>query len=94
MMAYHPVTFNVEYPDRLSRVLIFIKWLLVIPHLFVLWIYALIACICVFIAWWAILFSGRYPRGLFDFVVKYMRYSNNVSAYANFMRDEYPPFGA
>ena len=95
-MSY-PVTFQVEYPERLSRGLVVLKglfgWLYVgIPHGIILWFYGIAAAVVIFIAWWAILFTARYPRGMFDFVVGYARWTNNVSAYLYFMRDEYPPF--
>jgi len=93
----YPVTLTVEYPERLSRGLVLLKaffdWLYVgIPHGICLWLYGIAVGIVNFIAFWAILFTGRYPRGMFDFVVGYLRWSNNVSAYLFFLRDEYPPF--
>lgn len=87
-----PVAFDVEYPDRLSRLLIFVKVLLAIPHFLVLYALMVVAEVLTFIAWFAVLFTGRYPRGMFDFVVGVFRWQYNVSAYANLMRDEYPPF--
>jgi hypothetical protein len=83
---------DVEYPPQLSRGLIFIKWLLVLPHAFVLYLLGAAAGIVVFIAWFAILFTGRFPQAMFDFMVIYLRWSANVAAYVLFMRDEYPPF--
>ena len=91
-MTEYPVIFNVEYPERLSRLLIFVKWLLVIPHLIVLYFYGIVVGIVMFLAWWAILFTGRYPKGMFDMVVGYNRWSARVNAYASLLRDEYPPF--
>ena len=91
-MAEYPVTFEVEYPERLSRLLIFVKWLLVIPHLIVLYFYGIVVGIVMFLSWWAILFTGRYPKGMFDMVVGYYRWSARVNAYAGLLRDEYPPF--
>ena len=99
-MAY-PVTFDVEYPERLSRGLVLLKlffgWLYVgIPHGICLWLYGIAVGIVTFIAFFAILFTGKYPRGMFDFVVGYMRWSINVFAYwpgfGGGLRDEYPPF--
>lgn len=85
--------FDVEYPQQLSRGLIWIKWwLLVIPHLVVLYVLGAVAGILWFVSWWVILFTGRYPRGMFDFMVGYFRWQANVAAYVLFMRDEYPPF--
>ncbi len=59
----YPLAFDVEYPERLSRWLIFVKWLLVIPHLIILYALMAVAEIMTFIAWFAILFTGRYPEG-------------------------------
>ncbi|MCL4370301.1 MAG: DUF4389 domain-containing protein [Chloroflexi bacterium] len=84
------------YPDarrELNRWLPLVKWLLAIPHyivLFFLWIAAVVAVI---IAWFAILFTTRYPRGLFDFVVGVMRWTVRVDSYAFVLTtDRYPPF--
>jgi len=88
----YPVRYDVEYPERLSRLLIFVKWLLVIPNAIVLYVLALVAYLLTVVAWFAILFSGRYPQGLFNFVVGFYRWNTNVSAYILLMRDEYPPF--
>jgi hypothetical protein len=83
------------YPEakQLSRGLPLIKWFLAIPHyivLFFLWIGAVVSVV---IAWFAILFTGKYPRGLFDYVVGVQRWSLRVSAYsALLITDQYPPF--
>ena len=88
------VTFDIEYPDRLSRGLIFIKWLLVIPHLVIMYFLGIATGVVTFIAWFAILFTGRYPRGMWDFSLMAQHWTSNVSTYLLLMRDEYPPFGA
>lgn len=90
--ASYPLRFDVEYPQRLSRWKIFFKWLLAIPHIIVLYALGLVAYVMMVIAWFAILFTGRYPRGLFNFVVGVYRWNANVSAYILLMRDDYPPF--
>jgi len=90
--ATYPMTYDVEYPQELSRWLIFVKWLLVIPHLIILWGLGIAQGAVTFVAWFAILFTGRYPRFLFDFVVNVYRWSANVGAYVYLLRDEYPPF--
>jgi Domain of unknown function (DUF4389) len=84
------------YPDAeqdLSRGLPLVKWLLAIPHyivLFFLWIGVLFAAIG---AWFAILFTGRYPRSLFDYIEGVIRWENRVGAYAFLLiTDRYPPF--
>ena len=90
------VQLEVEYPDAredLNRWLPLVKWFLAIPHYIVLaflWIGLVFAVIG---AWFAILFTGRYPRGLFDYVVGVMRWGNRVIAYAFLLvTDQYPPF--
>jgi hypothetical protein len=89
----YPVTYDVAEPPELSRGLPLIKWLLAIPHYIVLFILYFAVLFCVFIAWFAILFTGRYPRGFFNFVVGVHRWQVRVSAYAFFMlTDRYPPF--
>jgi hypothetical protein len=83
------------YPDaaRLNRWLPLIKWLLAIPHYVVLVFLAIAALVAVIFAWFAILFTGRYPRSLFDFVVGVLRWSNRVTGYALILvTDQYPPF--
>src|SRR5712671_4012142 len=75
----------IPYPDAtrdLNRWLPLVKWILAVPHYVVLAILAAAACVCVIIAWFAILFTGRYPRSLFDFVVGVFRWWVRVSAYA------------
>lgn len=88
----YPLRYDVEYPEGLSRWLIFVKWLLAIPHLIILYALAVAASVMGLIAFFAILFTKRYPRGLFDFVVNVNRWGANVSAYYGLFRDEYPPF--
>ena len=90
------VHIEIIYPDvekELSQGLPLIKWFLAIPHYIVLAFIALVACVCDILIWFAILFSGRAPRGLFDFIVGFYRWSLRVSAYAYFQfTDQYPPF--
>jgi hypothetical protein len=89
------VHLELEYPDanQLSRGMPIVKWLLAIPHWFVLAFLWIGAAVCVVIAWFAILFTGRYPRGLFDFVVGVNRWTLRVDAYAVLLTtDRYPPF--
>jgi hypothetical protein len=89
------VHLDFPYPDaqQLNRWLPLIKWLLAIPHYFVLIFLGIGALVAVIVAWFAILFTGAYPRGLFDYVVGVIRWSNRVSGYAfALVTDEYPPF--
>ncbi len=89
------VHLDFAYPDarHLNRWLPLVKWLLAIPHYVVLFFLALGAVIAVIVAWFAILFTGTYPRRLFDFVVGVLRWSNRVNGYAfTLVTDQYPPF--
>jgi len=88
----YPVTYEVSNPGELNRWLPLIKWLLAIPHYIALLVLGFIAFFVWIIAFFAILFTTRYPRGMFDFIVGYQRWTNRVAAYISLMRDEYPPF--
>ena len=82
-----------DVPNDLNRWLPLVKWLLAIPHVLVLVLLHLAAIVVVIVAWFAILFTGRYPRGLFTFVEGVYRWSNRVVAYALILvTDRYPPF--
>ncbi len=88
----YPVTFGAEYPDKMSRLTTFFRLILVIPQAFVLYFISIAAGIIAFIAWWAILFTGKYPKGMYDFFVGYMRWSTRVNGYMYLLTDKYPPF--
>jgi Domain of unknown function (DUF4389) len=90
------VALEMLYPDArtgLNRWLPLIKWFMAIPHYIVLLFLYLGAVFVVIFAWFAILFTGRYPRGLFDYIEGVLRWHNRVVAYAFILvTDEYPPF--
>jgi len=90
------VHLEIDYPNverDLNRWLPLVKWFLAIPHYVVVAVLAIGAVFAVVIAWFAILFTGRYPRGLFDFVVGVGRWALRVQAYAFLLvTDRYPPF--
>jgi len=93
---HQSVHLDYPYPDvptDLNRWLPLVKWLLAIPHYIVLFFLGIGALVAVVIAWFAILFTGRYPRALFDFVEGVLRWHNRVLGYAFILvTDEYPPF--
>lgn len=89
------VHLDINYPDakKLSRGLPLIKWLLALPHYLVLIFLIVMAVILSVVAWFSILFTGKYPRNIFDFVVGVNRWFLRVNAYAFLLTtDEYPPF--
>jgi Domain of unknown function (DUF4389) len=90
------VHLDLDYPDvkqDLNRWLPLVKWLLAIPHYIVLFFLSIAAVFAVIVAWFAILFTGRYPRGIFDFVEGVLRWWLRVEAYALLLvTDRYPPF--
>jgi hypothetical protein len=90
------VHLDIDYPDvgqDLNRWLPLVKWLLAIPHFVVLVVRAIGAFFAIFVAWFAVLFTGRYPRALFDHVVGVTRWGLRVMAYAVLLvTDRYPPF--
>lgn len=90
------VHLEIEYPEvdaELNRWLPLVKWLLAIPHYVVLFFLVIGAVFAVLFAWFAILFTGKYPRGLFDYVVGVARWGLRVQGYATLLvTDAYPPF--
>jgi hypothetical protein len=90
------VHLELPYPDAkrdLNRWLPLVKWFLAIPHYIVLFFLYLATIVVVIIAWFAILFTGRYPRGMFEFVEGVVRWHNRVVGYAFILvTDRYPPF--
>jgi hypothetical protein len=85
------VDFQPELDDR-NRLTTFFRWVLAIPHYIVLAVLSLVAAVAWIIAFFAVLFTGRWPAGLRDFVVGYVRWSVRVSAYSLLLTDQYPPF--
>jgi hypothetical protein len=97
----YPATLHVEYPERLSRGLVLVKWwLLAIPHYLIVAVFqggwgarfGGLQSLLVLFAAVALLFTGRYPTDLFNLVLGLIRWTIRVTAYASLMRDEYPPF--
>ena len=93
---YQAIHIDIPYPDvkkDLNRWMPLVKWILVIPHIIVLIFIFIAVVFCTVFAWFAILFTGRYPKGIFDFVEGFLRWSLRVNTYAFILTtDEYPPF--
>ena len=88
----YPITFGAVYPEKMSKLTTFFRIFLLIPHGIVLYFLSIAASVVAFIAWWAIMFTGSYPKGMYDFYVGYMRWSTRVSGYGALLTDKFPPF--
>src|SRR3989440_8684060 len=88
----YPAGFEITYPSELNRWLPLVKWLLVIPHLIVLFFVGIGAFFVLIYGFFAVLFTGRWPRGAFDYLVGTLRWTLRVIAYYHLMTDAYPPF--
>jgi hypothetical protein len=89
----YPVTFEADYVEQRSRLTVFFRLILAIPLMIWLYFYAIVAGFAVLIAWFAIVITGRYPRGLYDFVAGYTRFITRATAYSALLCDAYPSFG-
>lgn len=90
-MAY-PVSFEADYAERRNRLTAFFRVILAIPLVIWFYVYAIVALVAIVIAWFAILFTGRYPRSLYEFVSGYVRFVACFTAYAALLCDPYPSF--
>jgi hypothetical protein len=92
-----PIKYSVEYPESLSRGTLILKTLfgifyVGIPHGIILGLYGAAVGIVHFIVFWAILFTGKFPKGMFDFIIPYLRWWLRVKSYMIMFNDKYPPF--
>ena len=88
----YPARLEIDRPQRLSRLLIFVKWLLLFPHYIVLYVLGIVAYFVLVIAFFAVLILGRYPRALFDYMTGFERWRSRVASYYLLQIDAYPPF--
>lgn len=91
----YPFQLTAQYPQQSSRLLMgfwFVRGILLIPHYIVLWFLAIAAFWVMVFAWFAVVFTGAYPRPLWDFQVGFMRWTTRCQAYMLALTDEYPPF--
>jgi hypothetical protein len=91
------IVLHIAYPERLNQGLLILRLFfagiyVIIPHGFCLFFRAIAMLFVVFIAWWAVLFTGEYPKGMHEFVVGTIRWGTRVRIYLSFMTDKYPPF--
>ena len=97
-MSSYPVDVTVKYPENSSRLMAllaifcFAKSILLLPHLIVVYFLTLVMMVVLFIGYWAVLITGRYPRSLFDFGVGVQRWTTRMNAWLYGWTDQYPPF--
>jgi len=89
----YPVTYEADYLRERNRLTTFFRIIVVIPWLIVAYIYLIAQAVVVFIAWFAILFVGRYPQGMYNFVGGILRFSERVNGFMYLQTDAWPPFG-
>src|SRR5438477_3576747 len=88
----YPVSLEIDFSVSRNRLTTFFRYILAIPQLIFLSLYGIVWLVVVVIAWFALLFTARWPRSLYDFGVDYSRYAARVSAYLFLAVDAYPPF--
>lgn len=91
-MNAYPIVYEQSPPVERSRLTVFFRGILVIPHVILLLVYSVAANIVVFLAWFVLVFTGRYPEGMYNFVAGYLRYAARVYAYWLLITDTYPAF--
>ncbi len=89
----YPVTYEADYLRDRNRVTVFFRYLLAIPWFIVWFIYAIAAAVVTLIAWFALLFTAKYPEGMYRFNSGFLRFHTRVSAWITLQTDEWPPFG-
>lgn len=89
----HPIAYSAAYEegDR-NRLTVFFRWLVLIPWAFVAFFYGIAAYLAVIVAWFALVFTGRYPQGLYDFNAGFLRFAARINGFAYLLTDEYPSF--
>jgi hypothetical protein len=91
-MSTYPVTYHQTPAVDRNRLTVFFRYFMLIPHAIWGWFYGIGAFIVVFLAWFAIVFTGRYPEGMYNFVAGYVRFIVRYNGYAFLVTDEFPPF--
>jgi len=91
------IVVNIPYPEKLNQGLLLLRLFfqfiyVIIPHGFCLFFRLIATLFVMFIAWWAVLFTGEYPQGMHNFMVGTLRWSTRVNMYLSFLTDKYPPF--
>jgi hypothetical protein len=92
VLTSYPVTFDMDFVERRSRLTTFFRWILAIPHLLFACAYSLAFYVVYIIAWFALMFTARWPAGLYEFAGGFLRYITRLGAYLYLGVDRYPPF--
>jgi hypothetical protein len=88
----YPIVYSQRPPLERNRLTVFFRGLMIIPHYFVALFYGLAAVLAVAVAWFALLFTGKWPEGLYNFVAGWLRFAIRLFAYYLLITDEFPPF--
>ncbi|MEZ5073578.1 MAG: DUF4389 domain-containing protein [Solirubrobacterales bacterium] len=88
----NPIRFDVDYAEERNRLTVFFRLIVAIPWLIWLSLYGIVALLAAIGAWFAMLFTKRYPEGLYDFVAGYVKLSTQIGGFALLLTDEWPPF--
>jgi hypothetical protein len=91
-MSPYPIGYEADFVEERSRLTTFFRHLLALPHFLVAIVYGIGALVAAVIAWFALLFTGRYPEGLYNFNAGVVRWSGRLTAYLDLLTDAYPPF--
>lgn len=91
-MSAYPITYDQSPPVKRSRLTVFFRLLLLIPHFIWALLYGIAAFLVLFCAWFAILFTAKYPAGMYEFVSGWLRYYTRLNSYLYLIVDQYPPF--
>ena len=89
----YPVSYEADYVKQRNRLTTFFRLIVAIPWLIVAFFYGIAALVVIVLAWFALIILGRYPRGMYDFVGGFLRFSMRVNAFVSLQTDEWPPFG-
>lgn len=88
----YPVSFEADYVEPRNRLTTFFRIFLAIPHFILGWFYGVAASVAAVIAWFAIVFIGRYPEGIYNFLAGFARFYTRLLGYVSLLTDQYPPF--
>ncbi|MBK5234024.1 MAG: DUF4389 domain-containing protein [Thermoleophilia bacterium] len=89
----YPVTYEADYLKERNRLTTFFRYIVAIPWIIVAYVYSIAASVVVLIAWFALVFTGRYPQGMYNFVGGVLRFMMRVNAFIGLQTDEWPSFG-